>query len=103
MLVLLSSVGTEPVASRRIAAYAVIRSASRRETDHEQSLAAQEIANCTCLRLRRTARRVTQIYDQMLEPAGLTLAQFSLIAQLYAGEGLRSAIWRRLWTRTQRH
>ena len=36
-----------------------------------KSLAAQEIANCTCLRLRRTARRVTQIYDQMLEPAGL--------------------------------
>jgi DNA-binding MarR family transcriptional regulator len=53
-----------------------------------KSLAAQEIANCTCLRLRRTARRVTQIYDQMLEPAGLTLAQFSLIAHLYAGEGL---------------
>jgi DNA-binding MarR family transcriptional regulator len=53
-----------------------------------KSLAAQEIANCTCLRLRRTARRVTQIYDQMLEPAGLTLAQFSLIARLYAGEGL---------------
>ena len=53
-----------------------------------KSLAAQEIANCTCLRLRRTALRVTQIYDQMLEPAGLTLAQFSLIAHLYAGEGL---------------
>src|ERR1700691_5961608 len=52
-----------------------------------KSLAAQEIANCTCLRLRRTARRVTQIYDQMLEPAGLTLAQFSLFAHLYAGEG----------------
>lgn len=53
-----------------------------------KSLAAQEIANCTCLRLRRIARRVTQIYDRMLEPAGLTLAQFSLIAHLYAGEGL---------------
>jgi DNA-binding MarR family transcriptional regulator len=53
-----------------------------------KSLAAQEIANCTCLRLRRTARRVTQIYDQMLEPSGLTLTQFSLLAHIYAGEGL---------------
>jgi DNA-binding MarR family transcriptional regulator len=52
-----------------------------------KSLAAQEIANCTCLRLRKAARRVTQIYDQMLEPAGLTLTQFSLLAHLYAGEG----------------
>lgn len=53
-----------------------------------KSLAAQEIANCTCLRLRKTARRITQIYDQMLEPAELTLTQFSLIAHLYAAEGL---------------
>ncbi len=53
-----------------------------------KSLAAQELANCTCLRLRKTARRVTQIYDQMLEPAGVTLTQFSLLAHLYAGEGL---------------
>lgn len=51
-------------------------------------IAAQEIANCTCLRLRRTARRVTQLYDQTLEPSGLTLTQFGLIAQLYADEGL---------------
>ena len=51
-------------------------------------LAAQEIANCSCLRLRRTARRVTELYDQMLEPAGLTLTQFSLIAHLFAGERL---------------
>lgn len=53
-----------------------------------KSLAAREIANCTCLRLRRTARRVTQIYDQMLAPAGLTLTQFSVLVHVYAGEGL---------------
>jgi len=41
-----------------------------------------EIASCTCLRLRKTTRRVTQIYDQMLEPSGLTIAQFSLLARL---------------------
>jgi DNA-binding MarR family transcriptional regulator len=44
----------------------------------------EEIASCTCLRLRKTTRRVTQIYDRMLEPAGLTIAQFSLLARLYA-------------------
>jgi DNA-binding MarR family transcriptional regulator len=49
---------------------------------------ADEIASCTCLRLRKAARRVTQIYDQMLEPAGVTLTQFSLLAHLYAGQGL---------------
>jgi DNA-binding MarR family transcriptional regulator len=41
-----------------------------------------EIASCTCLRLRKATRRVTQIYDQMLEPSGLTIAQFSLLARL---------------------
>ncbi len=48
----------------------------------------EEIASCTCLRLRKATRRVTQIYDQMLEPAGLTIAQFSLLARLFAEEQL---------------
>ena len=50
--------------------------------------AADEIAQCTCLRLRKATRRVTQIYDRTLEPAGLTIAQFSLLASLFDGEGL---------------
>ena len=37
---------------------------------------------CTCFRLRRTARRVTQIYDAHLLKAGLTLTQYSLLANL---------------------
>lgn len=49
---------------------------------------ADEIASCTCLRLRKTTRRVTQIYDRILEPAGLSIAQFSLLAQLMEGRGL---------------
>lgn len=40
------------------------------------------------MRLRRTARRVTQIYDHRLAPYGLTGAQFSLLAQLRAHPGL---------------
>jgi DNA-binding MarR family transcriptional regulator len=43
----------------------------------------QELSGCTCLRLRRAARQVTQIYDHLLEPAGITGAQLSLLAQLY--------------------
>jgi DNA-binding MarR family transcriptional regulator len=47
-----------------------------------------EIASCTCLRLRKATRRVTQIYDQTLEPSGLTITQFSLLARLMPEEGL---------------
>lgn len=44
----------------------------------------RELSACTCLRLRRTTRRVTQIYDHHLEPAGLTVSQFGLLARLHA-------------------
>ncbi len=40
------------------------------------------IMGCTCLRMRRAARRVTQLYDHALEPAGLTVNQFGLLAYL---------------------
>ena len=38
--------------------------------------------NCTCSRLRRAGRRVTQLYDQALAPSGLTIGQFGLLAYL---------------------
>lgn len=43
---------------------------------------------CTCLRLRKAARRVSLIYDQHLEPMGLTVTQFGLLAQLSAFDGI---------------
>ena len=49
----------------------------------------REVAQCSCLRLRRITRRVTQLYDRYLEPAGLTVNQFGLLARLY-GASLRS-------------
>jgi DNA-binding MarR family transcriptional regulator len=54
---------------------------------HESLLQAEEptnreLRNCTCSRLRRAGRRVTQLYDQALEPAGLTIGQFGLLAYL---------------------
>lgn len=41
-----------------------------------------EVANCTscaCFNLRKVARAVTQLYDEMLRPAGLRATQFSLL------------------------
>jgi len=43
---------------------------------------------CTCLRLRKAARRASQIYDQHLEPLGLTVTQFSLLGNVEALDGV---------------
>ncbi len=43
----------------------------------------RQIMGCTCLRMRRAARLVTQLYDHALEPAGLTINQFGLLAYLH--------------------
>ena len=43
----------------------------------------RKIMGCTCLRMRRATRRVTQLYDNVLEPAGLTINQFGLLACLH--------------------
>ncbi len=37
---------------------------------------------CICARLRRTTRRVSQIYDRHLEPHGLTISQFGVMVQV---------------------
>ena len=43
---------------------------------------------CTCLRLRKAARRITQIYDDYVEPFGLTITQFGLLAHLRVLDGI---------------
>ena len=52
------------------------------------AVALDEISGCTCLRLRKAARRATQIFDRHLEPARLTITQFGLLAFLHGQEGL---------------
>lgn len=42
----------------------------------------RKIMGCTCMRMRRATRRVTKLYDHALEPAGLTVSQFGLLAYL---------------------
>ena len=40
--------------------------------------------DCTCLRVRGAARRVTQIYGRHLAPTGLKISQFSLLGFITA-------------------
>jgi DNA-binding MarR family transcriptional regulator len=37
---------------------------------------------CTCGRLRRATRALTQLYDDLMEPSGLRITQFSLLRTL---------------------
>jgi DNA-binding MarR family transcriptional regulator len=46
------------------------------------------VTGCTCARLRRLTRRVTAVYDRLMEPAGMTVTQFSLLSQLRRLDGL---------------
>lgn len=41
-----------------------------------------QLLRCTCYRLRRAARIVTQGYDAALSASGLTATQFALLAEL---------------------
>jgi len=48
-----------------------------------------ELANCTscaCFNLRKVTRGVTQLYDEMLRPAGLRVTQFSLLVAVRVAE-----------------
>ena len=42
----------------------------------------RDVSRCSCLRLRKASRRVTQIYEACLEPVGLTIGQFGVLATL---------------------
>src|SRR5580765_3902141 len=44
-----------------------------------------ECLACSCFAARRTARTITQHYEQHLKPTGLTATQFTLLALLAIG------------------
>lgn len=48
---------------------------------------AVQIRGCTCFRVRRLARRITQIYDRVLVPTGLRVTQFTLLSMLAWKDG----------------
>jgi DNA-binding MarR family transcriptional regulator len=45
-------------------------------------------SGCTCLRLRKAARRITQIYDQQMAAHGLTITQYGLLTHLKRHDGI---------------
>jgi len=52
------------------------------------SSAASGPGDCTALKLRRLARKVTQIYDDALTPHGLTVGQLGILAGLRRSRGV---------------
>jgi DNA-binding MarR family transcriptional regulator len=57
-------------------------------SDDRESPALPRTSGCTCLRLRKATRQVTQIYDQHLAEFGLTVTQFSLLGHLRSIPGV---------------
>jgi DNA-binding MarR family transcriptional regulator len=49
---------------------------------------AVKTSGCICFRLRKAARCVTQIYDQHLEPLGLTITQYGLLGHILSNDGI---------------
>ena len=47
---------------------------------------AEVAAGCACRNLRRTARAVTQLYDDILRPSGLRITQFTLLVAVALSE-----------------
>jgi DNA-binding MarR family transcriptional regulator len=47
---------------------------------------AEVAAGCACRNLRRTARAVTQLYDETLRPSGLRITQFTLLVAVGLSE-----------------
>lgn len=60
-----------------------------KEHTHQQRMAqlAEIAETCVCLNVRKAARAVTQLYDEVLQPCGLRSTQFNLlVAVALAGE-----------------
>jgi DNA-binding MarR family transcriptional regulator len=45
-------------------------------------LHAPELGPCACSQVRRLARKVSSLYDTLLSPEGLTITQYSLLANI---------------------
>jgi DNA-binding MarR family transcriptional regulator len=57
----------------------------QQQTSHQKQAVYQQVATlCTCGNLRTTARVITQLYDEFLQPSGLLVTQFKLLGALAA-------------------
>lgn len=48
----------------------------------QPSASSDRILGCTCTRVRRLARRISQVYDRALAPVGLKVTQYALLSTL---------------------
>lgn len=46
----------------------------------------QIFENCTCMHIRKTARAITQYYDAILAPAGISSTQLTLLVTIYLNQ-----------------
>ena len=47
-----------------------------------------KVRGCTCLRLRKASRRVSQIYDRHLASFGLTVTQYGVLGHVASFDGI---------------
>jgi hypothetical protein len=47
---------------------------------------------CNCLALRQAARKVTQLYDSALTPAGICSTRYSILPQLRKWPAIRRSV-----------
>lgn len=64
------------------------RSSQRVVTRADETRANGTVTGCTCFRVRRLARRVTQLYDHVLAPSGIRVTQFSLLSVLARNDAM---------------
>jgi DNA-binding MarR family transcriptional regulator len=58
------------------------------EVERTQTQSKHKRLGCTCMRLRKATRRMSQIYDRSLEAAGMTVTQYGLLGQLARYDGI---------------
>ena len=58
------------------------------EIEQTRTQSKRKRLGCTCMRLRKATRRVSQIYDRSLEAAGMTVTQYGLLGQLARFDGI---------------
>ena len=54
----------------------------------ESSVERISLENCNCFHARKAARQLTQMYDAILEPAGIRSTQYMILAVLHERGGL---------------
>jgi len=55
-------------------------------------LPAPKLGPCACAQVRRLARKLSSLYDALLSPAGLTITQYSLLANVERSSQLSHAV-----------